>query len=44
MKNETFDNIYEEAIKERENKEIHEQTQITSPNDQELIEKALLIL
>jgi len=44
FKNETIDSIYEEAMKERENKDIDEQTQITSPNDKELIEKALLIL
>jgi len=44
FKNETIDSIYEEAMKERENKYIHEQNQTTSPNDEELIEKALLIL
>lgn len=44
FKNETIDSIYEEAIKERENQDIHEQTQTTSPNDQELIEKVLVIL
>ncbi|MGK7958137.1 MAG: hypothetical protein AB4063_23210 [Crocosphaera sp.] len=44
FKNETIDSIYEEAMKERENKDIHEQTQTISPNNKELIEKALLIL
>ncbi|NEQ37271.1 MAG: hypothetical protein F6K40_13740 [Okeania sp. SIO3I5] len=44
FKNETIDSIYEEAMKERENKDIQEQTQTTFPNDEELIEKALFIL
>ena len=44
FKNETIDSIYEEAMKERENKDIDEETQTTSLNDQELIEKALLTL
>ena len=44
FKNETIDSIYEEAMKERENQDIHEPTQTTSPNDQELIEKVLVIL
>lgn len=44
FQNETIDSIYEEAMKERENKDIHEQIQTTPPNDKELIEKVLLIL